>query len=204
MVPLNQPGVNFLSEVFLERMSVGEFAVMGYHIRLNRTIFTIGKGGSPSLSLRIGVIDLGNNNDIEDLEITIHSDLHATAETSKSLMRVIYSEPTEYSDGNGQVEVAIKVPGQTYPFWTTLVNDIPREVIFTAVAVLNGDDHCEQYRIRRNNYGEIVSNVVNDPGFENVNVPVPARGNNGNEPSSNNGVAGGRRRKTRRYKKKGR
>lgn len=181
-------------------MSLGEFEVMSYHVRLTSKGFTISKAGTPTLSLRVGLPFFAGNRD-EDLDITVHSDLHAVVETSNSLMRIIYYD--EGNDSNGQIEVSVKVPGEDIPYWTTLVNSVPREVIFTAVSILRGDDHCEQYRILRNNEGQIISNNVNDPNFENVNVPVPARGNNGNEPSSNNGVAGGRR-KTRRYKKKGR
>lgn len=190
-------------------MAAGEFSVMGYSIRLYNTLFTVHTSGTPSLSLRVGAIRFRNNNDAEGLKITVHSELHATVEIDQAFMRLIYNEPNNLnSEGNGQIEVSIKIEGETYPSWVTLVNSVPREVIFTAIAILNGDDYCEQYRVRRNSNGEIIRNNE-DPGFENENVAGPALGSNGNEPSSNNGAdKGGRRRRStrrvRRYKKKGR
>jgi hypothetical protein len=184
-------------------MSVGEFEVMGYKIRLYSGLFTIHKDERPNMSLRVGALHVGNNNDLDDLQITVRSNLHATVETSKSFMRVAYFNHNGI-DSNGQIELAIKIEGEAYPSWVALINEIPREVIFTAVSILNGDDYCEQYRVRRNEEGQVITNNVNDPGFENTNVPGPTHSNNENEPSGNNASAGGRRRKTRKSKKKGR
>ena len=174
-------------------MSVGEFAVAGYTIYFRPTIFSIHKEGAPSFSLRIGVLNFGNNND-ENLEWEVHSTTHATIQTGIQFMRLIYYEPNNISGGNGQIEVSIKTEGQEIPSWSTLMNGIPRLVIVTAIGILNGDDDVEAYRVRRNNEGEVVRNA-NDPELSNENVPVPGRGNNnGNNPSGNN-AAGGRRRR---------
>jgi hypothetical protein len=174
-------------------MSVGEFEVAGYKFRLTDTLFTVRKEGSPSFTLRIGVMRIGNNNDVEGLVIQVHSTIHATIETDRQFMRLIYYEPNFNSDGNGQIEVSVKsdIPGDI-PSWSTLMNGIPRQVIVTGIAILNGDDDVEQYRIRRNNEGEVIVNAE-DPNFSNENVPVPRGNNNGNNPSGNN--KGGRRRR---------
>jgi len=176
-------------------MSVGEFEVAGYKFRLTPTMFTIRKEGTPSFTLRIGVLNFGNIH-VEDLEWEVHSPLHATIETDRQFMRLIYYEPNFNSDGNGQIEVSVKsdVPGDI-PSWSTLMNGIPREVIVAGIAILNGDDDVEQYRIRRNNEGQVVVNAE-DPNFSNENVPVPRGNNNGNNPSGNN-QGGGKRRKRR-------
>ncbi len=176
-------------------MSVGEFEVAGYTIYFRPTIFSIHKEGTPSFSLRIGVLNFGNNN-VENLEWEVHSPLHATIQTDRQFMRLIYYEPNHISGGNGQIEVSIKSdnPDDHIPWWSTLMNNLPRELIHVCVSILNGDDDIEEYRIRRNNDGEVIRNVE-DPNFSNENVPLPGRGNNnGNNPSGNN-QGGGKRRK---------
>jgi hypothetical protein len=173
-------------------MSVGEFQLGEYKFRLGETIFTLHKDGAPSFTLRIGVFPFGNN--VQALNIQVHSPDHATIETDKQLMRLIY-----YNDNNspnGQIEVSIKSDDPDgIPSWSTLMNDLPAQVIRLGISILNGDDDVEAYRVLRNNEGHIIRNA-NDPALANQNVPVPVANTNGNNPSGNN-TEGGRRRQKR-------
>ena len=175
-------------------MSVGEFLVQGYHIRYLESVFTIHTTNQLSITFRVGVLPFGN---VEALDIQIHSPLHATIETSQSLMRLIYYE--DENDPNGQIELAVKTPDGNSS-WTTLVNSVPRSVIVAVVAILSGDDDVEQYRVRRNNEAN-----ANDPeAFAEPGGNLSTAYNNGstNVTSNSNSKGGKRRRSTRRRKQR--
>ena len=172
-------------------MSIGQFQVAGYKFRLYNKVFSVDKEGSPSFSLRIGSIPIGANANLEDLNIQVLSPTHATVQTKRQFMELVYYD--DNYDPNGQIAISLKSDDpDEISTWSTLLNKVPREVIVAAVLILNGDDEAETFRVLVNNNDR----NVNDPSLSNENVPVPGRpNNNGNNPFVNNQRGGRKRRR---------
>lgn len=177
-------------------MSEGEFEVQGYTFNLFSKWFSLARKAD-NLTLRIGVDPRTypdyNMDDFGDLKITVRSELNATVEANGVSISILYNEYPPPIGRMGMIYQRIITGG--LPVIVTILSEVPREVIFTAVAILNGDDYAEQYRVRRNNAGRVVenNNNNNNPTPSNENVPVLGRRNNENNPPAK--AEGGRRRR---------
>lgn len=143
-------------------MSVGHFRIQGYNIRLYQSSFQI---SNVEKNYSLNIMGAYDENNSEHIVIRVINPLTAIIETETSIFNVMYIED-EY-EPNGQFEIDVKIPGNSVPIWTSLINDIPREVIRIIVCILNGDDEAERYRVVDNN--EIIEdpNGFNEPIYNN-------------------------------------
>jgi hypothetical protein len=162
-------------------MSFGNFTAEGYTVRFTPGSFTLHTPAG--LSLRVTGFHPENGNAEEDLQVVVHSPLHAIVESSRFMIRFIYYDDPE--EPNGQAEYSIRVEEGDVPHWLALHNDLPRELIVTVVSILAGTDHCEQYRNNNNNNNNNNATLVNNN----------ARSIHNN---NNNNLNGGKRKQKRR------
>lgn len=173
-------------------MSLGHFQIQGYSIRNMGTQIQI-HSDEKDLSLRIA----GAWHNEEPLQITVLSDIQARVETASSILRLNYID--DENEPNGQIEIDVKIPGDDLASWTTLLNGVPREVIRVFVAVLNGDDEAEEFRVvqaqnNNNNNNNFNNNNNNSQRTITNNEAVSIR--------SNNNTNGGKRRKARKTRRR--
>ena len=166
-------------------MSVGEFSVQGYSIRLYANMFSI---SPPNMFFRVGTVNEG-----EEFEIHVHTPLSATVRAVNGLLHLNYIED-DY-DPNGQIEMNARSDESDIPYSIGLLNGVPRRVIEVAIHILNGDDEADEYRILRNNEGQIIQENA-DPGHG----PDPNNNINRNYNATN--VSEGGKRKHRRSKRR--
>ncbi len=132
-----------------------------------------------------------NMNEREEIQIRVINPLHAIIETETSIFRMEYIE--DPYEPNGQFEIDVKMGEGEIPIWTSTLNNVPRDVIRIAVAILSDDAEADPYRVVENN------NNLNDPEVPMEPEMNYAVKNNSNTVSSP--VNGGRRKQTRRKRK---
>ena len=168
-------------------MSVGHFRVQGYNIRLNVDSFRI----STPTKLGLSIMGAYHPDGSEPIQIRVFNPLQALVETERSIFRLEYIEDND--EPNGQIEIDVKMGDGEIPSWTALLNGVPREVIRIAIAILNGDDETDDYRVVPN------SNIQNDPEVEAEPEYNYGYGTNSNTVTS---PRNGGRRRTQRKKKR--
>jgi hypothetical protein len=177
-------------------MSFGNFAAEGYTVLFRAGGFTLHTPAGASL--RVTGFNPQNVNAEEDLQVTVHNPLHATVESSRYIMRFIYYDDPEHP--NGQIELSEKVEDGVNN-WLALHNELPRELILTAVSILAGTEHCEQYRMQPFNNNNDNNNNNNNSTLSN-NEPRSVHSNNTtNSNTNNNNLFGGKRKQKRKTRK---
>lgn len=144
-------------------MSVGDFRIQGYTIRLYETTFRI---SNQEKNYSLNIMGAYGENNSERIAIRVINPLSARIETETSIFHINYIED-EY-EPNGQFEIDVKISGEDVPIWTSLINGIPREVIRIIVCILNGDDEVETYRISHNDEDITDPEGFNEPFYNNV------------------------------------